>query len=361
MHEDAPLVSAGALALDIAAAPRRIVMRCLTALIAACVLAAPAFANDSTAELATGGLVLTKSETIQMRAEDLFISATEIRVRYRFLNTSGQDVTTLVAFPMPDIAVEGPDSNIAVPTDDPENFLAFTTTVEGKPVKMRLEQKALVKGVDHTALLRKLGIPLAPHLASTNEALDRLPRKQWDELVGLGLATVEQYDIGKGMEDHLVAAWTLQSRYFWQQTFAAGRELAVEHRYQPSVGASVQTSVGDPEHAKEEWHAEYERKYCMDRAFLTAIARARRMAGTEFGSPFSEERIAYVLTTGANWAGPIREFRLTVDKGDPGNLVSFCGEGVKKVGPTRFEMRKTDFTPARDFYVLILKPLPKEQ
>jgi hypothetical protein len=37
------------------------------------------------------------------------------------------------------------------------------------------------------------------------------------------------------------------------------------------------------------------------------------------------------------------------------NLVSFCGEDVRKIAPTRFEMRKSDFTS--DLYVLILERL----
>ena len=70
-----------------------------------------------------------------------------------------------------------------------------------------------------------------------------------------------------------------------------------------------------------------------------------------------EERIAYILKTGANWKGPIRDFRLVVDKGDAKNLVSFCAEGVKKIGPTQFEVRKRDFTPKDDLNILVLKPI----
>jgi hypothetical protein len=47
-----------------------------------------------------------------------------------------------------------------------------------------------------------------------------------------------------------------------------------------------------------------------------------------------------------------------VDKGAPDNLISFCGEGVKKIGPTQFEMRKTNFTPKGNFAALILKRMP---
>src|SRR5579872_6738153 len=146
-------------------------------------MAAPSYANDSTAELAAGGLVLTKSPAIEMRAEDLYISARQVRVRYRFANTSASDVTVLVAFPMPDITTEGVDDMLSIPTQDPRNILGFSTTVDGKPVLAQVEQHAIKRGVDRTAYLRGLGIALAPHLQSTNKLIDRLPQRRKDELV----------------------------------------------------------------------------------------------------------------------------------------------------------------------------------
>ena len=86
--------------------------------------------------------------------------------------------------------------------------------------------------------------------------------------------------------------------------------------------------------------------------------RARAAAATsQTGAPFAEERIEYILKTAANWSGPIKEFRLVVDKGDADNLVSFCGEDVKKIGDTQFEVKKTDFVPDGDLAILILKKL----
>jgi hypothetical protein len=316
-----------------------------------------ALGNDSTAELATGGLVLTKSADIEMRSEELYISSREIRVSYQFYNGSGKDVTTLVAFPMPDITIEHSDANISVPTEDPENLLGFSTTVNGAPVRARVEQKVLARGIDRTADLRRLGVPLAPHLSATNKALDRLPRTSWDELVRMGLAEIEEYDVGKGMQKHLSARWTLKTTYFWEQTFPARAEIAVEHRYQPSVGGSAQTSVGDPQAMREDWFAGYRRKYCMDRDFIASAERVRRATKTQFGAPFSEQRISYILSSGGNWSRPIGDFRLVVDKGDASSLVSFCGEGVRKIGPTLFEMRRTNFTPKSDLNVLILRRL----
>jgi hypothetical protein len=88
----------------------------------------PAAANDSSAELAAGGLVLTRNADIEMTREDLYVSAERIRVSYVFTNRSDKPVTTLVAFPMPDVT--GSEEPISVPTEDPTNLLAFETRVD---------------------------------------------------------------------------------------------------------------------------------------------------------------------------------------------------------------------------------------
>jgi Domain of unknown function (DUF4424) len=328
-------------------------------LLAAACAAVPASANDSSAELATGGLIFVQNDNVEMRSEDLAISAKQVDVRYRFFNKSASDVTVLVAFPMPEVRIEEQDQNISLPTEDPVNLLAFATTVNGKPVRTEVEQHVFAAGIDRTQLLRSLGIPLAPHLQATNQALDRLPRDRWDELIRVGLAEVEEYDIGKGMMKHLSARWSLRTTFYWEQAFPAKAETVIEHRYRPSVGGSAQTSLGSPSSAKEAWYAEYKRKYCLDGDFFATIERLRKAAKSEFGPPYSEERIDYILRTGANWSGPIGQFHLTVDKGDASSLVSFCGQGVKKTGDTKFEMSKTNFTPDGDLAVLILKKMSK--
>ena len=319
--------------------------------------AMPARANDSSAELATGGLVLEKSANIEMRAEELFVSVKEIRVAAHFYNTSAKDVTTIVAFPMPDIAIEHPDEVISVPTEDPHNLLGFSTEVDGKPVDMSVEQKVYSRGNERTAVLRRLEVPLAPHLPATNAALDRLAPAARAELIKLGLAEIEEYDVGKGMEKHLSARWTLKTTYFWEQTFPTKEEIVIEHRYAPSVGVSVQTSLGSKEAMQEDWFAAYRAKYCIDASFLDAVEQARRTQKSEYGAPFSEQRISYILTTGGNWAGPIGTLRLIVDKGDASSLVSFCGEDVQKVSTTQFEVMQSNFMPKSNLHVLILKRL----
>jgi hypothetical protein len=139
-----------------------------------------------------------------MHREELYLSTTQIRVKYRFFNASSSDVTTLVAFSMPDIAMSEPDVNISIATVDPQNLLAFATLVEGTQVKARVEQKALAGNIDRSNDLRRFGVPLAPHLPDTSKAFDRSPRPLWNELIKLGLAEVEGYN----NEEHLAPRWT---------------------------------------------------------------------------------------------------------------------------------------------------------
>jgi hypothetical protein len=320
-------------------------LRMIVVVILALLASASARANDSSAALATGGLVFVRNPDVEIRAEDLFISTAWIKVRYRFFNNAPHDVTTLVAFPMPEIVIDHADTNISIPTEDPENILGFSTLADGRLVATRIEQKVLANGIDRTDMLRGLGIPLAPHLRGTAEALDRLPEQSRRELLQLGLVETEEYDDGRGMKKHLEPRWALRTTHYWQQTFPAQRELVIEHRYKPSVGSSVATEAETAEHRK---------RYCIDQDLLKALEEARGGAPRD-ALPFSERRIEYVLTTGANWSGPIRQFRLVVDKGDQRNLVSFCGEGVKKISSTQFEMRKNDFTPDQNLNVLILE------
>jgi hypothetical protein len=318
-------------------------------------LAPAARANDTTAELATGGLIFVTTDAVEMRSEKLFISTQQVRVTYEFFNKSDKDVTTLVAFPLPEIRVASQDDNVAVPTEDPNNVFGFKTTVDRVPVKAEVDGHVTAMGIDRTQYLRALGIPLDPHLPATDAALDKLPAEKWPELVALGLAEIVEYDnTGKGMQKHLEARWGLSTTYYWKQTFPAKKQIVIQHQYVPSVGGSAQTELGAPNQATLPGYADYPKKYCIDQAFMATIQSLRKSNKSEFGPPYGEQRIEYILKTGANWSGPIGNFELTVDKGTPDALVSFCGKNVKKISATQFQMQQKDFSPEGDLAVLIL-------
>lgn len=315
--------------------------------------ASGAAANDSVAHLAAGGLVLSRTDEIEMVSEDLFVSETEIRVHYRFRNRTDAAVTTLVAFPLPALRALSDVDNFVIPLENQANFLGFETAVDGRPVSVEIEQRVHALGIDRTDLLKSLSVPLEPQFDSIEEHLNRLPPETQRRLQDLGLLGYEEYDIGQGMTRHPRPLWTLSTTYYWEQVFPAGATVAIDHRYTPSVGGSAQTFVG-ADFADQPSMDGYRRRFCMDAAFERAARRAQDRAKS--GTVLTESRLEYVLATGANWAGPIGQFRLTVDKGAPENLVSFCGEDVRKISPTRFESTRTDYWPEGNLEVLILKP-----
>ncbi len=161
-------------------------------------------------------------------------------------------------------------SNVAVPAPGTDNFLDFSTFVDGKRVAMTLEQKVLARGVDQTQRLRNLKVPLSPFVAG--EALDRLPPGTQEELLGYGLVEVQQYDAGKGMERHLAPLWTFKTTYYWTQVFPAGKPLNVEHTYTPSLGGSVGGMVGMPS-MDAETLSYYQTRYCVEPGFIAAARR----------------------------------------------------------------------------------------
>ncbi|WP_174285318.1 DUF4424 domain-containing protein [Sphingomonas bacterium] len=329
-------------------------MAFLGALGAVVPVAAPLAANDTTAELATGGLQIATSPDIEMASEDLAISPDRIRVAYVFINHAGRPIDVPVAFPLPDLRQDG-DADATVPTDDARNPFAFRLKVDGMPVAVQLEQHAIVGGVDRTAVLTGLGIPLVPTSSHTSAALDRLPAATRAKLVTMRLVNMVMAETEEPARQHLQPNWTLHSTYYWTQHFPSDRPVHIEHDYQPSIGSASQTGIGLPNWRQKRGNAHYAPDYCPDADLLDTIASAMRSRNLDY-PPFGEQRIDYILHTGANWRGPIGRFHLTIDKGDPQTLVSLCMDGLTKTGPTTFELTRADFRPAGDLKVLLLVP-----
>ena len=218
---------------------------------------------------------------------------------------------------------------------------------------MRVERRAFAGARDVTALLTALKVPLTGK--GSAEALDAVPRAEQDRLLAARIADPDESDGGHGTKRHLVPGWTVRETWFWNQTFPAGRDLRVEHSYTPGTGGSVGTMLASRQSRAEPEGRGMLADYCIDSAFLAAIDRRAAATGREY-PVLPEKRVHYVLTTGANWRAPIGRFRLVVDTGAADNLVSFCGEGVRKISATQFEMVKTNWRPDRNLKVLIVEP-----
>jgi hypothetical protein len=333
------------------------------ALIGAVCPLAPALANDTTAELGTGGLVFITTDQLKMKSEDLFISPTEVKVTYQFQNLTDEPLDVLVAFPMPDIEGSG-DFNVAVPDRESDNLFGFETTFRGEPIEATIHQQAFAFNLDQSAVLEEMGVPLTPFGDRTRDILQGLDEDSIARLLHLGLVIPMEYGDADGKwTTYYEPVWTLRSTYSWEAHFEPNETVEVVHSYTPSVGGTVAVTFLSPPDEYGDRAGDYKRKYCTDDALIRAVKKTLTSPEEYYSAPFYESWITYIWSTGNNWAGPIEEFTLTIDKGDAKNLVSFCWDGdVKKIGPTTFQMTAKDWYPPweRELDILILDRIEPE-
>lgn len=269
-----------------------------TIILFALAFTAGASANDTLGSMTTTGLVYDKSDKISMESEELYISPEKIRVKYIFKNDSDQPVKGMMVFPLPPI---GPGDNLlhAPAYYEPGNSILlsgafqFEVKVDGKKVNYDTEVKELSKACED---VKNCGIVV---------------------------------------------------KFYWKQEFPPRKSMVVEHSYlaNPSSGYSREANA----------KKELEKTYCIEKELKDALTKLESVDEVRGGKAYSlhyfSRYVDYILVTGANWKGPIKKFRLTIDKLSPDNLVSVCWDGIKKVSPTTFVSDKVDFKPTSDLKV----------
>lgn len=324
--------------------------------IAAIVLPASGLANDSEAEFAVGGLKLKANQDISLDAEDLYISADLVRVKYKFTNHSSKEQKILVSFPLPAIPYEI-DKEYWEDANYPDyNDLQFKTIFNGAPLNLSQEIIAKFNGKDVTQRIKSIGLPIdwVGELELITEKLSKT-----DPAIVKKLIADKMVKYDKNAYYKYIPLWSAQTNIIREQVFPANKSVEVIHTYKPLAGGSVGGGL-DKEYrqAKDSYFKEYtQKKYCIDKQFLDAFDKKKELGNSkdeETGTFYSETWLGYVLSSGANWKGPIKDFRLVVDKGAPDKLISFCMSGVKKISPTQFEVRKKNFEPKNDIDILIV-------
>jgi hypothetical protein len=224
--------------------------------------------------------------------------------------------------------------------------------VDGKPVQLASVGRAEIAGRDVTARIAALGWPMDWFGGSgdTPDFVAKLTPVQRAAYLREGLLRRDKEDAAT-----LWPAWSVVTHITRQQRFPAGRTVEVTHRYVPLTGGSVAGSLHTGARG-EDWAREHAARYCIDKGFLAGFDKG--FAAAQRRNPdqttYYETWISYILKTGANWRGPIGDFRLVIDKGKPERLVSFCMDGVKKISPTQFEVRRRNFEPTRDLEIMIV-------
>jgi Domain of unknown function (DUF4424) len=322
----------------------------------ALVVAPAALADDSSATLGAGGIVLTRNADIRMATEDLYLSPDAVKVHYTFINDSGHDIDSVVAFPLPDIDnYEYSESPIGTTKDTTPNFVGFALKIDGKTVNATAEERAIYKGKDVTAQVLAAGAPLNVVVDGGYDKLQKLSKAHHDALLKADLID------GAGGDDVVHAKWTTQTKFFWTMHFPAGKAVTVDHTYQPVTGQTFFSGIVFTDKQETASYA----KYCIDSAtkasILAGLASLKSVANGD--GMFNQFTTDFVIVTANNWKGPIGKFHLTIDKLKPDNILSMCWGGtLQKTGPTRFESTLTDFAPKKDIELLVLaKPEPLQQ
>ena len=240
------------------------------ALILLLLLAGAAHANDSTGTVSTSGIKYLKNPHIDMQSEDLYISENQIRVHYRFKNTSSQDITETVLFPLP-IVPAFIDYDFA----DTKGLVdSFRIYADGKPVRPQAHVRAYFERsngslVDVTADLKKCGL-------SDQELMHPWTKKQDGEKIGSKIRACRSAKVQSMLPKQTdeLPDWSAQIIYSWKQTFKAGSVTEIKHQYTPLVGGSFLPSL------KAKDSKAFIDEYCMDENFLNNFKNVKE--GSKF-------------------------------------------------------------------------------
>lgn len=349
-------------------------------------------ANDTTATIVGGKITYTKTDDISIEEELLEISTDEIRVFYRFLNHAKHAVNTDVAFPLPPSPYTIGDTSRVNPSWDESYYASLYLHETNKDstntsLKASLEHAAFINfkrtvnkhifgfnykiqaidqnDKDITQTLRKQKIPLsaaylsgfmdAPALVKEPEIKKKLRR--------LGLLSNNGW----------YALWQVCTTYFWKQTFEPGKITEVTHSYRPYVGQHWLTgsicaknndelkithrnlkASGQPETMK---ISDYCPSKSQQECLLSLFNKKHEKKREDITYSLSEVR--YILSTGGNWKGPIKKFRLRITPPHKNCLVFCCfPSALKKNWHGIYTAEMKNFKPTTELKVLFVSVSP---
>ncbi len=300
-------------------------------------------------QLAYGGV--SGDGAIVIESETITLSPTKTSFDMVYANPGAKDIATAISVPLPDL-YPFRDEFSAVADPDAENFMKVSVEQDDQPVKLALHQTADVAGMDVTAELKKAGLSLQPLKADNADALSGEPADRLSDWQARGIV-VPNPDPGQGGHDWQ-PGWRLRSALSWNTTVPAGGKVHVVVRMPSSLGSNVMLGFmqdGKPADSI----ARYDRRYCLDDSFMKQAAKMEADAA-KAGINLQERYLTVNQQPRSYYAG-IGTYKVVIDKEDPARIVSFCGEDVKKTGPTTFEYTLNDAFPVDDLDVLFVEKL----
>lgn len=313
-------------------------------------------ANDTVGAIALGGVEYKKTEGISMEKESLTISVDKVRVEYEFLNTTDKPIQETILFPMP---LFGFDYGCS-----PEysgGLQQFKVWINGEPI---IPAKTIIAklpdGADVTSRLKEAGLndnDIAEYRGVESACGDM----QISGNFAVNLQKLrEEKLVDQVVDEHPTPLWMVGHIYHWQATFPPKRLTRVVHEYRPFTGAVAMGYEFTTDKTADLFSKyEYSVRVSGDESYCMADGAVRLAMQIQRGTnkPFVARTVQYVLTTGANWAGPIKDFSLNLKKRATDEIVTLCFDGeFKKTGDLTLTAHKINFLPTKELDVKFYFP-----
>lgn len=301
-------------------------------------------ANDFSIAVAAGGLQIAEQSGLVLRHHELTLGPDRVHARYVVENTTQAEVSALVAFAQPEIPAPSHEGPLLLADETTLNPLAAEIRVDGATVTPEQSVRAVAMGIDRSAMLRELGLPLAPYLEEARAGIETLGAEQLAGLSALGL-------LREGM-DGPEPGWKMQATPHWLQRFPAGGTITIDLTYRPLVWRNLAAPLWmSPESDAE--IAAAGRTYCLSDKMAGAVRAARPFAWQQ---GFNGAALTYRIDPVANWAGPPDGFRLMIEAASPADHAFACLDGARRISPSRLVLADPLAWPAGQIEVLFVEP-----
>lgn len=318
------------------------------------------WANDSVGHIyrgdpqSAGGIIFKKTNDISMEKEVLTISPNLIRVEYEFLNKTAKPIREEILFPMPYYNFIGKGCGNTY-TGKLEDFKLWVDGTE-MPTLRHVQAKKF-SGEDVTNLFHKLGFTDddIANFGGTESATRGCGPEgelsnplQAPPIIAKNIDTLFDEDLVVDKE-RAYPNWQVSNVYSWDLDFPPGHIVRVVHEYKPLIFSWMKFRTTNRNAL-----AGFNEPYCTD----DGTFRVAQDINKRTKSPFGVGILNYVLTTGANWSGPIKDFTLNLRKENENQVFSLCFDGhFVKSDSLTLTSHIHNFVPTKDIALLYLYPI----
>jgi hypothetical protein len=292
-----------------------------------CNLPFNAFSNDGIAGFKGGKIELNFNSNIavSIKSEILKVSQTKVDVDYIFYNDSMKDEEILIAFPFPEIDCS--DFRFDLNNE-------FGATINGIPASLNEEITITSKGKDITDQVKKLGLKLCRDESFELEMIANIkvnitnPEKfkfsdSCDEVIYYSndknildkyiqvckLGYSGDVDGSGGIGFPWGPNWNLSKKTYFKVNFPSMKETRIQHSYVPWTGSG---SYGP----KGLGYKKYQKIRKLPVWSIGVHEINKNPLRYEMEISGDRYSVEYILKTAKTWKGPIKNFKLIIDRGN---------------------------------------------